>query len=134
MASRPMFLALYVGSLDHLVCTGEYTRRNRETDLFSSFEIYHQLEFRRLLNGKIAGSSTFQDSVHVSGGATEQVGEVGSIEQEPAPLLRMLSCVINPRKPFLCREVCDLSPIGKDRWVWHHKSAGPFPNRGLKSA
>src|SRR5687768_11621171 len=120
-------------SLDHLVRSRQHIRRYREADLLGGLEIDRQLELRRLFDGKIAWLRAFENLVHVHGGATEQVGEVRSVGHESPSLLHMLPCVINQRQPVSCREVCDLSSVGKDRWVCHHKSARPFPDGCLES-
>ena len=51
----------------------QHIRRNRQTDLLGGLQIDHELELRRLLDRKIGGLGSFQDFVHVSSGAAEQV-------------------------------------------------------------
>ena len=52
---------------DHFVGAGEEQRRDSDAECFRGFEIYHQLEFRGLLNRKIAGLRTLENLVHVLG-------------------------------------------------------------------
>src|SRR4026208_2214768 len=42
-------------SSDHLVCSRQSVRRDRQADLFRRLEIDHKLELGRLLHGKIGG-------------------------------------------------------------------------------
>ncbi len=49
----------FLCSLDHLVCSHQHIRRNRYANLLRCFQIDHQLEFRRLLDGKIRRLSAF---------------------------------------------------------------------------
>ena len=55
--------------LDHLVGGSEQRRWHGKAERFGRFEVYHQLEFRRLLNRQIAGLGTFEDLVYVDCGA-----------------------------------------------------------------
>ena len=57
-------MPVYPGAfLDHLVRSEQHIRRNRETDLLCSLEIYHQLELSRLLDRKVAGLCAFEDLI-----------------------------------------------------------------------
>ena len=60
-------------SLDHLV--GELLEMQRHVDpeCARGFEVDHQVELGRFLDGEIGGLRTLQDSMHVTGGAAEQV-------------------------------------------------------------
>ena len=42
---------------NHPIRSRQHVGRNGEIDLFSCFEVDYQLEFRRLLDGKVAGLS-----------------------------------------------------------------------------
>jgi hypothetical protein len=49
----------FLPSLDHFIRSIEHRLRKNETDLFCRFQINHQLELRRLLDGKIARLGSF---------------------------------------------------------------------------
>jgi hypothetical protein len=51
----------------HFVGTREQRRRYGEAERGSRFEIDHQLEHGRALNGKVGGPDAFQDAVYVMG-------------------------------------------------------------------
>src|SRR5262245_33832161 len=51
-------------SFDQPIRPGEHLRWNRQTDLLSRFEIYHQLKLRGLLHRKFGRLRSLQDSVH----------------------------------------------------------------------
>src|ERR1041385_7286225 len=58
----------YEGSLassNHPIGPRQHLLWNRHADLFGSFEIDHQLKFRRLLNGEIRGLGSLEDFVYV---------------------------------------------------------------------
>src|SRR5882672_3982634 len=72
------------GSFDHLVGADQDDRRKRQAETPGRFQIDDQLERGRLLNGQIAWSLSFQDSVDIAGGALEQDGKICPIDDEPA--------------------------------------------------
>jgi hypothetical protein len=53
--------------LDHLVSGDEQSLRHRDAERLGGLEIDHQLEFRGLLNRKIAGLRALENLVHVLG-------------------------------------------------------------------
>src|SRR5262249_6614803 len=77
LLTRPSF------SLDHLVRSCQYVGRNRQADLLGSFQIDDELEFHRLLNGKIGRLGSLQDSIHVVCDAPVAVCEVRPVGHEP---------------------------------------------------
>ena len=52
-------------SSDHLIRSDENIRRDCETDLFGGFEIDHELELHRLLDGKIGGLGALEYFIKV---------------------------------------------------------------------
>ena len=65
---------------DNLVGAGEEHRRNRQAERFCSFEVDHQLELRRLFDGKIGRYCTPQDFINIGGGVTDIVGEIRRVQ------------------------------------------------------
>ena len=60
--------------LYHLICTVQDGLWNGEADLFRSLQVNDQLELRWSLHRQISRLCTFEDSIHVIGGAPVQVG------------------------------------------------------------
>src|SRR5438105_14537667 len=79
-------------SLDHLIRPEQNRLRNGHTDLFRGFQIDHQLELRRLLDGEIGGFTAFGDLVYIWRGAPVPSPTVLPIEpssprvREPVPV------------------------------------------------
>jgi len=71
-------------SLDHLIRSRQYVRGNRKADLLGGFEIDHQLEFRRLFDGKVGRLYAFEYFVNVDGCAPEQLDSVNAVVHEAA--------------------------------------------------
>src|SRR5262245_55828145 len=71
-------------SLDHLICPIQHRLWNRQTDLLRRFEIYHQLELRRLLYRQVRRLGSLQDSVHEICDAPVAVRQIGAIVHEKA--------------------------------------------------
>ena len=65
---------VFLPSLDHLVRSHQHVRRNRQADLLGGFQIDDELKLRRLLDRKVGGLGALEDLIHVSGGASVQVG------------------------------------------------------------
>src|SRR6266404_1583081 len=83
-------------SLDHLIRSHQHVRRDRQADLLGGFQVDHQLELRRLLDGKIGGLRAFQNLVYIRSSAPVQVGYTHAIGHEPT--------------------VFHVPPIGENRW------------------
>src|SRR4030095_15113389 len=71
-------------SFDHFIRPRQHIRRNRQADLLGSFQIDNELELFWLLHRQIAGLGTFQNLVHVSSSAPEQVGQARAVGHKPA--------------------------------------------------
>ena len=54
------------GSFDDPIRPREHVRRNYETDLLGGFQVDHEVEFGRLLDGKVGGLCAFQNLVNVN--------------------------------------------------------------------
>src|SRR5687768_15645481 len=59
-------------SFDHPVRAQQQLLRNGEPQRLRRFQVYAQIELRRLFDGKIAGPRSLQDSIHVVGGAAKE--------------------------------------------------------------
>src|SRR4030095_11190023 len=73
---RSHFRFSTVQSSDYSIRSVQHGLRYCQTDLFFRFEIYHQLELRRLFDGKVGGLGTLENSVNVIGDAPVTVREV----------------------------------------------------------
>src|SRR5207244_545265 len=58
-------------SLDDLICPLQERGRDRESERLHGLHVYHQLELRRLLDGKIRGLGALEDFVDVGRGAAK---------------------------------------------------------------
>jgi hypothetical protein len=58
--------------------------RDRQPDLFGSFEIYHQFELRWLLHGEVVGLRAFENSIHVGGCALIQIANTRAVAHKPS--------------------------------------------------
>jgi hypothetical protein len=54
--------------LDHLIGPQQERLWNRETEGLGGLQVDHQLELRRLLDGKVGRLSALQYAIHVAGG------------------------------------------------------------------
>ena len=65
MENISSILALF----DHLIRPLQHAAWNCQTDLLCSFEVDYKFKLRRLLHRQISRFGTFQNLVHVDGGA-----------------------------------------------------------------
>ena len=77
-------IADIVPLFDHLVGAREQGRRYLYPSCPGSSEIYHQLEFCRLLNRKSCRVCTFENSIDITRGASEEVHFIRPIGDKPA--------------------------------------------------
>src|SRR5262245_31289894 len=78
-------------------------RWNLQADLLGRLEIDDELELRRLLDRNIARLGTFQNLVHIRGGAPVQVGNVHAVRHEP-PSFYKIALVVHDGEPLLYRK------------------------------
>src|SRR5262245_49479814 len=69
---------------DHLVRTGDKRGRHGETKRLSSLEIDDQLQLGREFHRKITRFGSFQDFVHIGGGAMKVLSKIDAIADETA--------------------------------------------------
>src|SRR5262249_50513012 len=69
---------------DHLICSYEHIRWNRQADLLGGFEINNQLKLHRLFYRQVSGLAAFEDLIHIRGSAAEHVGSAVPIGHEPS--------------------------------------------------
>src|SRR5205814_1162584 len=72
--------------LDDLVGAREKCRRDGEAERLCRFEIQHQLELCRLLDGQISRLCTLQDFIDIRRAAPEQVGPARPVGQQATRL------------------------------------------------
>ena len=77
--------------LDHLIRPRQHIGRDRQTDLFSRFQVDDQLKLRRLLHRQISRLGTFQDFVDVRGSAAGIESESGPYDMRPPDSTRLVS-------------------------------------------
>lgn len=100
-------------SLDHLIGAAEQHRWHFEAERFRGLEIYHQLEFGRLVKWDISGISTFQNHSDEVSEAAEDVHLVDRISHQSANVGKFAERIDcwNPalRRQFNNhREICDV--------------------------
>jgi hypothetical protein len=104
---------------DHLVGGREQRRRHGQPERLRGLEMNDELEICRLLYRKFGRVRAFKNSVHISGGSTEDVRRVRPMRHEPAfdgerPIDR------DSRQPGLYGElsdpldVIDVARVGQD--------------------
>ena len=93
-----------------LIRPREHVRRDRQADLLGGLEIDDQLELRRLLHWNFGGLGTFENFVHVGGGAAEQIGNAHAVAHESAVFDKFWR-VVNCREPVLRRKLCNQSSL-----------------------
>src|SRR5215831_551153 len=74
----------FLASLDDVVGTGEYRRRNCEARRFRRLEVDHQLVLGRRLYRQVAGLFAFEDAINVSSGASILVQKVRPVRSQSA--------------------------------------------------
>ena len=78
--------------------------RNRKAECVRSFQVDHQLELGRLLDGKVRELGAFQDLVHVRRRVAEGCGKVGRVTDQPA-CVHVLAPPIRDRPGWLLTPV-----------------------------
>src|SRR5882672_1600947 len=78
-------------SFDRFVRLKKNGLRDRDPDLLCRFQIDHQLELRRLLDGDVGRLGAFQDLVDVTGAIPALDAVAGSVSHQAA-----VFCVIAP--------------------------------------
>src|SRR5262249_57198907 len=68
---------------DQLVGAGEEQRRQLEAERPRGLQVDHQVDFSRLLDGKIAGPCALEDLVDQAGGTAVQVGVADEGGRQP---------------------------------------------------
>src|SRR5215471_21097909 len=99
-----------VGSLDDVIGSEQQRLRDGETDLLGRLEIDDELELRRLLDRNIAGLGTFQNLVHIHGGAPVQVGNVHAVRHKNAGFYK-ITLVVHDGELLLYRKFCNLCSL-----------------------
>src|SRR6266700_1961636 len=113
-------------SFDHLVGAGDERRRQLEAECIGGFQVDCEVELRWQFDGQVRRVRALQDSVHVAGGAPEQVRKIRPVGDESAghhALLRLK----HRRQPVLCKEVDDAADVKLvERIVAHQNGIGPL--------
>ena len=97
-------------SSDNSVGSSENVRRNRQADLFSSFQIDHELELHRLLNRKVSGLGAFQDLVDVGCGASIIIRSVRTVGHK-APIFYKTRIGVDHRQPTFFSVAHEFFPV-----------------------
>src|SRR4029434_1587066 len=69
---------------DDLVCPLQQRLRDRQSKPLGRFEIDHQLELCRLLDGHVGGLGSLENAIHVGGHTVVDITIVGSVTHESA--------------------------------------------------
>src|SRR5688500_9069510 len=98
---------------DHSVRSSQHVGRNGQTDLFGGFQIYHQLEFSRLLDREIGRLGAFEDLVYVDRSTAVQIRLLGSVRQQ-ATRFHICDVVINHWQTIYHRQLRDALSFDRD--------------------
>src|SRR5262249_9449783 len=94
-------------SFDYRVRPRQHVRRYRQADLLGSFQIDDELEFLRLLHGKVRRFGTFQNLVNVSSSAPVQVGNTRAVKHQ-ATDVDMVALRVYRWETAFGRHLCNL--------------------------
>src|SRR5262249_3658312 len=95
-------------------------------------EVDHQLELRRSLDRNIGWLGTFQNLVHIRGGAPAQVGNVRAVKHKPPGFYKIV-LVVHDGEPLLYRKFYNLCSLRtEDGAVEREDSLSPPLTRGSK--
>src|SRR5215470_13148875 len=99
-------LASAKSSFDDLVCPQQHRLRNLQAQSLRGFQIDHQFELRRLLDGQVGGLGTLENLGHVDRDLSVQLHTARTISYQ-ASGFRMRPPPVYGRQAALNREVCD---------------------------
>src|SRR5215831_16424013 len=110
-------------SLDQLVGARENGPRNGKAEHLRCLEVDYEVELGRLLHGQIGGLGALENSLHVAGGAAEQLGDAGPVGHEPTHA-RELEEGIDSGDPVLRRELHDVRAVAHGERIGQHHETG----------
>src|SRR5262245_48926395 len=90
-------------SLNHFIRSRQHIRCIRQVDLLFGFQVYVELELRRLLDRQVSRLSSFENLVDQPCGAPVGFSLVGTVRHQ-ATALDIISFTVNRRQPMFCRE------------------------------
>src|SRR5712692_5812492 len=121
-------------SLNDVIRPQQQRRRDREAQRPSRVEVDHQIVLRRLLYGQVAWLGSFEDLVHVDGGASNLVVKVHRIGHEATDLDKLL-LPPHRRYPALGGEVNEgFSMLSGQNTRGPEKRVGALPRHRDKGA
>src|SRR5262245_9011236 len=94
-------------SSDHPVRPRQHIGWNRQPNLFRGFQVYYQLKLRRSLHWQVRWLSSLEYLVHISRGASGQVGNAHGVGHKPTVFHIHLQ-VVYRGEPAFCRELYEL--------------------------
>src|SRR5215831_6674869 len=94
-------------SSDHPIRSRQHVGWDREADLLCRFQVDDEFELCRLLHGKVRWLSSFEYLVHISRGASGQVGNAHGVGHKPTVFHIHLQ-VVYRGEPAFCRELYEL--------------------------
>src|SRR5262249_47552948 len=83
-APPPVASSAFVALFDDLIRPQQERRRDGEAEGLGGFEVDDELEFRRLLDGKVGGLCALEDLVHVDGSMSANLKGTEAVRHEPA--------------------------------------------------
>src|SRR5262245_31764898 len=112
---------------DHLVSAGNEQRWQVKAERAGSFEVDREVELGWQLDRQVGSLSALQNSVRVSGGAPEQVGQARAIRNEAAGRHVLLG-LEHTCDPVLRQKIDDPADVQLvQRIVAHQKHLGALP-------
>src|SRR3990170_2062804 len=84
---------------NQLIRPHEHGPRDREVERLRRLEVDHQLEFGRLLDGKLGGPDALEDLDDVAGSAAEEIDVVGPVTHQAAGF-HPIRVGVNRRQPM----------------------------------
>src|SRR2546429_7782421 len=121
--SAPAGTAPGGGLFDNMTRPPQHRRRDRKAECFRGLEIDHQLELRRLLDGKVSGLRALEDLVNVHRGAVVERRQASPVGYEDT-VLGKLACKAHGRHPVSELNIGDTASFGEEQPVAGDEKSG----------
>src|SRR6266446_2535571 len=120
---RPRYRGMFVDpSLYDLIRPLQERLRDRQAEGLGGLEVDDQLELGGLLDGKICGLGALEDSIHVPGSPTIQIGDDWPVGHETTGFGH-LAPLAHHGKPVFCCQRGEALLVSEEGWVRNDKQA-----------